>query len=291
MFVSGFTIARNVVKADYPIKEAILSILPLCDEVIVAVGKSEDSTLEYIKTIDSDKIKIIETVWDDSLREGGRVLADETNKALKAVNPNANWCIYIQADECLHEKDYVHLRQMMQLYKSDDNIDGLLFNYNHFYGTYDYLADSRAWYKREVRIIKNKPEIFSYKDAQGFRKHNNQKLSVAQTQASVYHYGWVKHPKLQLEKLKQARKLWHSDDFLEKEYKDELEFDFSSIDSLKRFEGIHPQIMFDRISKKNWTFDFDIERKKMSLKKRILYWIEKISGWRIGEYRNFKTVK
>lgn len=291
MFVSGFTIARNVVKADYPIKEAILSILPLCDEVIVAVGKSEDSTLEYIKTIDSDKIKIIETVWDDSLREGGRVLADETNKALKAVNPNANWCIYIQADECLHEKDYVHLRQMMQLYKSDDNIDGLLFNYNHFYGTYDYLADSRAWYKREVRIIKNKPEIFSYKDAQGFRKHNNQKLSVAQTQASVYHYGWVKHPKLQLEKLKQARKLWHSDDFLENEYKDELEFDFSSIDSLKRFEGIHPQIMFDRISKKNWTFDFDIKRKKMSLKKRILYWIEKISGWRIGEYRNFKTVK
>ncbi len=291
MFVSGFTIARNVVKADYPINEAILSILPLCDEVIVAVGKSEDSTLEYIKTIDSDKIKIIETVWDDSLREGGRVLADETNKALKAVNPNANWCIYIQADECLHEKDYVHLRQMMQLYKSDDNIDGLLFNYNHFYGTYDYLADSRAWYKREVRIIKNKPEIFSYKDAQGFRKHNNQKLSVAQTQASVYHYGWVKHPKLQLEKLKQARKLWHSDDFLEKEYKDELEFDFSSIDSLKRFEGIHPQIMFDRISKKNWTFDFDIKRKKMSLKKRILYWIEKISGWRIGEYRNFKTVK
>lgn len=291
MFVSGFTIARNVVKADYPIKEAILSILPLCDEVIVAVGKSEDSTLEYIKTIDSDKIKIIETIWDDSLREGGRVLADETNKALMAVNPNANWCIYIQADECLHEKDYVHLKQKMQQYKSDDNIDGLLFNYNHFYGTYDYLADSRAWYKREVRIIKNKPEIFSYKDAQGFRKHNNQKLSVAQTQASVYHYGWVKHPKLQLEKLKQARKLWHSDDFLEKEYKDELEFDFSSIDSLKRFEGIHPQIMFDRISKKNWTFDFDIKRKKMSLKKRILYWIEKISGWRIGEYRNFKTVK
>jgi len=291
MFVSGFTIARNVVKADYPIKEAILSILPLCDEVIVAVGKSEDSTLEYIQSIDSDKIKIIETIWDDSLREGGRVLADETNKALKAINPKASWCIYIQADECFHEKDYQHLKQMMQQYENNDSVDGLLFAYNHFYGTYDYLADSRGWYKREVRIIKNKPEIFSYKDAQGFRKHNNQKLSVAQSQASVYHYGWVKHPKLQLEKLKQARKLWHSDDFLEKEYKDELEFDFSSIDSLKRFEGIHPQIMFDRISKKNWTFSFDIKRKKMSLKKRILYWIEKISGWRIGEYRNFKVVK
>ena len=114
---------------------------------------------------------------------------------------------------------------------------------------------------------------------------------VAQTQASVYHYGWVKHPKLQLEKLKQARKLWHSDDFLEKEYKDEIEFDFSTIDSLKKFEGIHPKIMTERISQKNWTLNFDINQKKMDAKTRFLYWIEKVSGWRIGEYRNFKIVK
>ena len=61
MKISGFTIARNVVKYDYPIVEAITSILPLCDEVIVAVGKSEDDTLALIKSINSPKIKIIET--------------------------------------------------------------------------------------------------------------------------------------------------------------------------------------------------------------------------------------
>ncbi len=72
MRVSGFTIVRNAIKYDYPVKEAILSILPLCDEVIVAVGKSEDNTLELIKSIPSEKIKIIETVWDDTLREGGQ---------------------------------------------------------------------------------------------------------------------------------------------------------------------------------------------------------------------------
>ena len=114
MFVSGFTIARNVVKADYPIKEAVFSILPLCDEMIIAVGKSDDDTLAYIKSFDSPKIKIIETVWDDSLREGGKVLALETNKAMDAICPDADWCFYIQADECLHEQYIEPLKLLMK---------------------------------------------------------------------------------------------------------------------------------------------------------------------------------
>ena len=206
MFVSGFTIARNVVKADYPIKEAVYSILPLCDEMVIAVGKSDDDTLNYIKSFDSPKIKIIETIWDDSLREGGKVLAIETNKAMDAINPNADWCFYIQADECLHEQYLEPLKSLMLKYKDEQSIDGLLFNYTHFYGSYDYVADSRHWYRKEIRIIRNNAQIRSFKDAQGFRK-NDQKLKVKETGASIYHYGWVKHPKQQLEKLKQARKL------------------------------------------------------------------------------------
>ena len=81
MKVSGFTFIRNAIKYDYPIVEAIKSILPICDEFIIAIGNSEDETLQLIKNINSPKIKIIETVWDDSLRHGGQVLAIETNKA------------------------------------------------------------------------------------------------------------------------------------------------------------------------------------------------------------------
>ena len=100
MFVSGFTIARNVVQADYPLKEAVFSIIDLCDEFIIAVGHSNDNTLEFVRSFNHPKIKIIETVWDDNLRTGGKVLAEETNKAKAAVNPNADWLFYIQADEC-----------------------------------------------------------------------------------------------------------------------------------------------------------------------------------------------
>jgi len=74
MKVAGFTFVRNALKYDYPVVQAISSILPLCDYVVVAVGKSEDATLDLVRSINDPKIHILETEWDDSLREGGRVL-------------------------------------------------------------------------------------------------------------------------------------------------------------------------------------------------------------------------
>lgn len=289
MFVSGFTIARNVVRADYPLREAVYSILPVCDEMVIAVGKSDDGTLEFVKTFDSPKIRIIETEWDDSLREGGKVLAVETNKAFDAVSDQADWCFYIQADECLHEQYLDHILEAMIDFKDDAKTEGLLLDYKHFYGSYDYLADSRSWYRKEIRIIKNNKSIRSYKDAQGFRI-NNRKLQVRQVDACMFHYGWVKHPKQQLEKLKQARKLWHSDEFIEQTYANADMYDFSVVDSLSLYEGSHPEVMRERIAAKNWKFEHDISRKQMGFKKKLLYWIEKLSGWRVGENKNYKVI-
>lgn len=147
----------------------------LCDEVVVAVGRSDDATLEVIRSIDPTKIRIIETVWDDTQREGGRVLALETDKAFAAISADADWCFYIQADEVLHEKYYPAVRDAMQKHLNDPEVEGLLFHYLHFYGSYDYIGSSWSWYRREIRIIRNNKRIFSYRDAQGFRKHPNEK--------------------------------------------------------------------------------------------------------------------
>ncbi|MFZ9587333.1 MAG: glycosyltransferase family 2 protein [Crocinitomicaceae bacterium] len=216
MKVSGFTFIRNAIKLDYPIVEAIQSILPLCDEVIVALGQSEDDTLELIQSIDPSKIKIVETIWDDSLREHGAVLADETNKAFQAISSDSDWAFYIQGDEVIHEEDYEEIRAKMELYLADQEVDGLLFAYQHFYGSYDFIGASNNWYKNEIRIVRNSNEIYSYRDAQGFRKGDNQKLNVARIDARVYHYGWVKDPRAMQAKQTSFHKLWHSDEWLEK---------------------------------------------------------------------------
>lgn len=290
MKVSGFAIARNVIQADYPIRESLLSIAPLCDEIVVAVGKSEDGTRELIQNLPINNLKIIDTVWDDDLRTGGLVLSEETNKALNAVSDNSDWCFYIQADECIHEEDLSSIKDAMQRYCEDPKVEGLLFNYNHFYGSYDYLGDSRKWYKNEIRIIKNTRNVKSWKDAQGFRTLNNEKLKVKKINAAIYHYGWVKSPEFQQVKQKQFHRLWHDDQKLSNYVSDGSEFDYSSIDSLQLFKGTHPTLMMDRIKSANWKFSHDISKKNFSLKGWFLYYFEKYFGIRLGEYKNYRII-
>jgi glycosyltransferase involved in cell wall biosynthesis len=267
--VSGFTFIRNAVLLDYPIVAAIQSILPLCDEILVAVGNSTDDTLGLIQNIDP-KVRIIQTTWDDTLRENGRVLAVETDKALAAINPEADWAIYIQGDEVMHEADHPEILKAMTRFQHDQDVDGLLFDYLHFYGSYDYIGVSNNWYKKEIRIIKPSRGIFSFRDAQGFRKAPDQKLKVAPANARVFHYGWVKDPQAMQRKQESFHKLWHDDAWLEKNIKVATAFDYEDhIHELARFEGTHPQWIAERIVERNWTFQTDISRNKKSLKNKI----------------------
>lgn len=290
MRVAGFIFIRNAVKYDYPVREAIQSILPLCDEVYVNIGNSQDETEELIRSINSPKIRIGHSVWDDSLVEGGRVLAVETDKAFDRIPPDADWCIYIQGDEVLHEQDYPVIRKAMEENLNDLRVEGLLLKYRHFFGSYDYVGDSRKWYNREIRVIRNDKRIRSYRDAQGFRKENR-KLQVKLVDAYVYHYGWVRHPHQQLKKQIDFEKWWSHDRWSREVAMNKTEaFDYEMADSLQKFEGTHPRVMEELIRRKNWHFSTDISRKKFNFKGWVLYWIERYTGKRLFDYRNYKII-
>ena len=275
MKVSGFTFVRNAVKFDYPVIESISSILPIVDEFVICLGNSEDDTEHLIQSINSDKIRLIHSVWDDSLRKGGEVLAVETNKAFDKVSNDSDWAFYIQADEVVHEKYHPAIIEGLNKYLHHDGVEGFLFQYKHFYGSYDYVGNSRRWYNHEIRIIRNNKNIRSYRDAQGFRI-NGRKLNVVPVNASIFHYGWVKSPYHQQEKQKSFHKLWHDDKKVEEMVTDSLVFDYSTIDSLEKYSDTHPEVMKNRIKSQDWEFQYDIKQKKLSFKNKILYWIYRI---------------
>ncbi len=290
MKVSGFSFIRNGQKFGYPFVESIRSILPICDDFYIAVGKSDDETLEIVKQIDKDKIKIIETIWDDSLRAGGQVLAVETDKAFNAIPEDTDWAFYLQGDEVVHEQYLDNIKAAMQKWKDDDNVDGLLFKYKHFYGSYDYIGNSEKWYPKEIRVIKNNKKIYSYRDAQGFRKNDNQKLNVKLIDAYIYHYGWVKNPDVQKAKIQNFEKLYRSDQELNKmKVQRADQFDYSEIDTLAVFEGTHPKVMQELINKKNWTFDYDLSHNKLTLKSKFKRLVKFLTGIEIG-YKNYKLI-
>jgi hypothetical protein len=290
MRVCGFTFIRNAIKFDYPVAEAIRSILPVCDEVLVAVGQSDDATLELIQSIDR-KITIIQTTWDENLKEGGKVLADETNKAFRAIDSAFDWCFYIQGDEVLHEKYIAPVKRAMAQYNDDDRVDGLLFKYLHFYGSYDYLGNSSNWYRHEIRVIRNKKNIYSYRDAQGFRKNDNEKLDVKLIDAYIYHYGWVREPGAMQAKFNNFGKYWLGDEWSEMAEKTFAgEFDYTQVDSVEKFTGTHPAVMKERITRMNWKFERDLSYNKLKPKEKFKRLVEKLTGRRPFEYKNYRVI-
>jgi hypothetical protein len=292
MKVCGFTFIRNAEKLDFPIIEAITPILPVCDHFVAAVGNSDDNTRQIIQNISPEKITIVDTVWDENLKEGGAVYADETNKAFDAIPEEYDWCFYIQGDEVLHEKylDEVQKSMLGSLDKKD--VEGLLFGFRHFYGTYDYVGDCRHWYRNEIRIIRNDKSIRSFRDAQGFRKNKN-KLNAVPVKAEIYHYGWVRHPRFMQEKIESVKQFYDGISENEAVKKAaEQEFNYSGkYDALARFEGTHPAVIQTRIERLNWKVEIDLKKTNLKLKYRILYKIEKWFGVRLFEYRNYRILK
>jgi glycosyltransferase involved in cell wall biosynthesis len=252
MKISGFSICRNAVKFDYPIVEAIQSALPVVDEFVVNVGQSDDGTLELIRSIGSEKIRIVETVWDDSMKKDGLLFSHETNKALARCS--GDWALYLQADEVLHERDYDVLCKNLHDQVSKPSVLGFTFRYLHFYG--DYQSCNPWFYHRAVRVIRNDKQVESCGDAVGFWLKADQgylqsahRDRVQSSGATMYHYGWVKPPRVLLDKFRYQIARHHGDQpgaeqaaLLAKDV-----YDFDEYAIMKTFSGSHPAVMADRV--------------------------------------------
>jgi len=253
MKISGFSICRNAVKFDYPIVEAIRSALPLVDEFVVNVGQSDDGTRALIESIGSEKIRIVDSFWDDGMKKDGLLFSHETNKALAQCR--GDWALYLQADEVLHERDYETIRRALQAELANHAVLGFTFRYRHFYG--DYWSLNPWFYHRAVRVIRNNGEVESCGDAVGFWLKADQgylqsvhKDRVRPSGATIYHYGWVKSPKVLLEKFRYQVARHHGDQpgpeqaaLLAKEA-----YEFDEYRIMKNFTGRHPSVMRDRVA-------------------------------------------
>jgi hypothetical protein len=292
MKVAGFSFIRNAVQLDYPVVEAIKSVLPLCDAFYIALGNSSDSTNELIKSIPSDKIRVFHTVWDENLRTGGRVLAAETDKAFQAIPEDFDWAFYIQGDEIVHENDWDKIHAGMTKYYTQKNVEGLLFKYKHFYGSYDFVAQSYQWYRHEIRIIRNIKDIFSYRDAQGFRKKPNEKLLVKPLDAYIYHYGHVRNPNSMLKKNREFVNLWDNQHISIEDIDESQLYDYMQwVQQLGKYTETHPAVMSERIARLNWNFEYDLKKNHFTFKDKLRLFCEKNFGWIPGEYRNYKILK
>jgi glycosyltransferase involved in cell wall biosynthesis len=292
MQIGGFTYVRNGFAFGYPFLASLHSLLPLVDELVVAVGDSTDGTREAISTLENPKIKIIDTVWDESLRENGKIFAEQSDLALN--NISGDWAIHLQVDEVLHENDQQRIADTLKTVNANKKVDGLLFPFLHFWGDYQHIRNTRRTHRFEIRAFRNTGNIRAYKDSQGFRNYEQnpkgEKLKVMKIDTPIYHYSYVRPPQLMTRKANYFHRFWHDDAWLKKNTGKTI-FDYNQVDKLEPFEGSHPQYMKEIMKKKDWEFTYDPAQTNMKIKDQILYKFEKLTGIRPFEYRNYKQVK
>ena len=303
MKISGFSMCRNADILYYPIKESILSALPIVDEFVIAIGASDasDKTLELVRSIDSPKIKIVETIWDLETYKHGSVHAQQTDVAMKHCS--GDWLLYLHAYEVIHEQDHAEIVAKCEAELTNKKVEGFVLNYYHFWGDYHHIRDSHSWYSKEVRIVRNHPNIHSWKSAQSFRYYEDfslekyldragtRKLNVKQIDGHVYHYGWVRPPEKMTAKTNALDEI-HS----HAEKRVSKPFQYGNLSGLPKFNGTHPSVMEERIKDLGWdpmdgqSVEFMRHDKA---KAKIISWVEKrvLGGRKIFTDRNYKMLR
>ena len=299
MLISAFTMARNTDKFYYPLREALLSALPIAGEVIVALGEcdADDKTEELIKSIGDEKVKIFHRQWDPALYADGHIFAHESTFALNQCK--GTWCLYLQADEVLHEDDLDTIVQACKKYEHDLDVDGFLFTYLHFWGDYEHMVETHGLIRGEIRIVRNGIGAYSYKDAVSFRKGNNEKLNVVKIPARIFHYGYMRPPHIMGAKLK-VQNLIHNG-VSSPEFEKPL-FDWGPLGGLQKFKGTHPKVMQDWVKKFNWSASLNYNKpglylrhrhKHLRPKYRFLTWFERTfnNNNQVLGFQNYKLIK
>jgi hypothetical protein len=284
--LSGFTIVRNAIKLDFPVEASIRSILPVCDEVVVNVGRSDDETLGLVRSIRDPKLRIVETEWDMSRRN--TVLGHETLRAMRECR--FPWGIYIQADEVLHETGAVELAAAVRAHDADSMVEGLLVRYLHFYGGFQTVATHRRWYRREVRAVRLDPalDIRPYQGAQGFRVGpEHRKIRARLTAAQMFHYGWARPAQALREKRELGKTMypWRNAD-------ERLPL-LAWIPGIQPFKGTHPAVAREWIEGRFEDPERVIAPRRFQwhhLRYYISGWIERLTGVRVFEFRNYRIV-
>ena len=286
MKVSAFTFIKNGQILGYPFLQSIQSILPIVDEFVINVGDSEDETLKMIQSIKDSKIRIIESKWNDEMRNRGYVYGQQ--KMIAQFNCTGDWVFYIEGDEVYHEMDLEKIKKSMKTYLNDSKVEALVFNFKHFYGNANSVLNSPGWYRSEARIIKNSIRSYAPDGLFWVVLGSNKKgryPKAKHTGATCYHYGWLRSEEQMNLKSRKVQKYWGE--------RPEV-IDYSQMDQLiiKEFQGTHPEIIKDWLPKENGVYVADPSY-KITLKQkkhRIMLKLEHFFGLELSK-KHYKLVK
>lgn len=212
--LSGVYILYQGIKLDYCFEESIRASLDLCDDVYINDGGSTDGTRDVLASLENEygknRIKIYDRKW---VHDRG-FWANERNFLLDKI-PNNNYVLNLGADECLHEKDFKSIRNVLYSLGSEK---ALQYYVMHFYGLPTYYIQGPAWSKVLTKTWCNDTGIKYINRPGGCADDplwpNGRPVHFANCiniGVIAYHYGHCRHPKAVETKNQKAHSLYRGE--------------------------------------------------------------------------------
>lgn len=260
ILVSGLTIIRNGVRLNYPFIEAIRSALTICDEYIVVAGDSDDETLDRLAGLNDDRLRVVPTEWSPLVQPRKYLLAQQTNIGIGLCR--GRWCLYLQGNEILHEKDLPALRNLMEVHARNESVEAMLLERLTFWSDYEhYVAAYPRRFKYTVRIIRPYIGTYSIRDAMSFAVFDHFSTRgryprAIDTGADLYRYDYVNTVEQQARKFTDAVHRSGTPVRADENYF----YEYYPRQFLSHFEGTHPAVMDSRRANCPRESRLDLER-------------------------------
>lgn len=270
VLVSGLTIIRNGVRLNYPFMEVIRSVLPICDEFIVVAGDSDDETNETLATLNDPRVEVIHSRWSPLVTPRKCLLAQQTNIGLAYCS--GRWCLFLQGNEVIHEKDLQHLRQLMEQHADNQEVEAMLVERRTFWGDFNhYVAAYPRRHKYTARVIRPNIGTYSIRDGMSFAifdnfsTHGRYPRSI-DTGADLYRYDYVHSVEQQERKFSEAVHRSGTGVQADENYFNQ----FYPRQFIAPFTGTHPRVMHERQKAHplDSSLDLGLSRTRLTLRER-----------------------
>jgi glycosyltransferase involved in cell wall biosynthesis len=242
MTLAGILCVRNGTELDYCWKEAAMSLLGVCDELVLCDSDSTDDTRNLMDdwAARNPKITLCNFPWTDPERTN-RWWPDFLNYARQHAKSEA--VFFLDADEVLHEHSYAEVRERI-------NRSEAFFVHRH-----NFWRDSRSLIPEGVccgtKVLRGGPKNFwypsDYPDPDG--RDNEILARAVQSNVQIMHYGFLRKREAFFKKARTVQKIWVGSYDPRLEAAEKFDGPWATMpgvtgweDKLQAFTGTHPEI-------------------------------------------------
>lgn len=184
--LGGAVCIRNGDLLDFPWRQCVQSLLPVCDEVVLCVGsRSTDNTEEDAREWASREGKIKLCIWDWPDPKGD---PDFWVKWLNYAREHitCDYHLQLDADEILHEDSYDEVRRFIQF---TPGRSAVFTRYNFWKDHKHTIPDGHCLGKYVIRLAPAHVWLAS----DGCHPMGNEAVSIStRTSAQIFHYGFIR---------------------------------------------------------------------------------------------------